>query len=49
MSYAEKAEDWGNTNLDTVRNAVCGVKRKLGVGTRQEFGCGTRPQRPARP
>ena len=38
MSYAEIAEERGNSNPMTVRNAVYGIQRKLGVGTRQELG-----------
>ena len=38
MSYAEIAEARGNKNPMTVRNAVYAIRRKLGVGTRQEMG-----------
>ncbi len=38
MSYAEIAEARGNRNPMTVRNAVYAIRRKLGVGTRQEMG-----------
>ena len=38
MSYAEIAETRGNKNPMTVRNAVYAIRRKLGVGTRQEMG-----------
>jgi DNA-binding NarL/FixJ family response regulator len=38
MSYAEIAEARGNSNPMTVRNAVYGIQRKLGLGTRQELG-----------
>ncbi len=38
MSYAEIAEARGNSNPMTVRNAVYAIRRKLGLGTRQEMG-----------
>lgn len=38
MSYAEIAEARGNKNPMTVRNAVYAIRRKLGVGSRQEMG-----------
>ena len=38
MSYAEIAEARGNKNPMTVRNAVYALRRKLGVGSRQEMG-----------
>ncbi len=38
MSYAEIAEVRGNKNPRTVRNAVYAIRRKLGVGSRQEMG-----------
>ena len=38
LSYAEIAEARGNSNPMTVRNAVYGIQRKLGLGTRQELG-----------
>lgn len=38
MSYAEIAEVRGNKNPMTVRNAVYAIRRKLGVGSRQEMG-----------
>lgn len=38
MTYAEMAEARGNSNPMTVRNAVYAIRRKLGVGTRQEMG-----------
>ena len=37
-SYAEIAEARGNSNPMTVRNAVYGIQKKLGIGTRQELG-----------
>ena len=38
MSYAEMAEARGNSNPMTVRNAIYAIRRKLGVGSRQEMG-----------
>ncbi|MDE0197521.1 MAG: response regulator transcription factor [Caldilineaceae bacterium] len=38
MSYAQIAEARGNKNPMTVRNAVYAIRRKLGVGSRQEMG-----------
>ncbi|MXX24618.1 MAG: response regulator transcription factor [Caldilineaceae bacterium SB0668_bin_21] len=38
MSYVEIAEVRGNKNPMTVRNAVYAIRRKLGVGSRQEMG-----------
>ena len=38
MSYADIAEARGNSNPMTVRNAVYGIQRKLGLGSRQEMG-----------
>ena len=38
MSYAEIAEARGNKNPMTVRNAVYAIRRKLGVGSKQEMG-----------
>ena len=38
MSYAEIADVRGNSNPMSVRNAVYGIQRKLGVGTWQEIG-----------
>ena len=38
MSYAEMAEVRGNSNPMTVRNAIYAIRRKLGVGSRQEMG-----------
>ena len=38
MSYAEMAEARGNSNPTTVRNAIYAIRRKLGVGSKQEMG-----------
>ncbi len=38
MSYADIAQARGNSNPMTVRNAVYGIQRKLGLGSRQELG-----------
>lgn len=38
MSYAEIAEARGNRNPMTVRNAVYNIRRKLGLGSKQEMG-----------
>ena len=38
MSYAEMADARGNSNPMTVRNAIYAIRRKLGVGSRQEMG-----------
>ena len=38
MSFAEIAEARGNSNPMTVRNAVYAIRRKLGLGSRQEMG-----------
>jgi DNA-binding NarL/FixJ family response regulator len=38
MSYAEMAEARGNSNPMTVRNAIYAIRRKLGVGSKQEMG-----------
>ena len=38
ISYAEIDEARGNSNPMTVRNAVHGIQRKLGVDTRRQLG-----------
>ena len=38
MSYAEIAEARGNSNPMSVRNSIYAIRRKLGVGSRQEMG-----------
>ena len=38
MSYAEIAEARGNSSPMTVRNAIYAIRRKLGLGSRQEMG-----------
>ena len=38
MSYAQIAEARGNSNPMSVRNAIYAIRRKLGLGTRQEMG-----------
>lgn len=37
-TYTEIAEARGNSNPMTVRNAIYGIQKKLGLGTRQELG-----------
>ena len=38
MSYPQIAEARGNSNPMTVRNSVYAIRRKLGLGSRQEMG-----------